>query len=270
MYTIIRSINRNRPDILYKSYKSEKFRRKCYDKFEKGEKFITKSYGKMEVVYEAISPKNYWHLAMGSQQEDKFMERVFETITEGNVILDIGAHVGMYAVPFAKKTGRNGKVYAFEPESKGFEAIKRNAILNSLKNIIPLNIAVSDREGDINFYVRPDKDTHSIFEKSLAPSPLGIQENIKVKTMTVDHMIEAGVVLEPDFIKIDVEGAELKVLDGIGNTQKRIRHILVEIHESALSLEGIQNPKEEVELRLQMLGFTKLEYLDSIHVLASR
>jgi FkbM family methyltransferase len=224
----------------------------------------------MQVTYEAISPKNYWHLAMGSQQEDKFMERVFETITEGDVILDIGAHVGMYAVPFAKKTGKNGKVYAFEPESKGFDAIKRNAILNSLKNIIPLNMAISDREGDINFYVRPDKDTHSIFEKTLAPSPLGIQETIAIKTMSVDHMVEAGVVLEPNFVKIDVEGAELKVLDGMSHTSKRIKHILVEIHERALSLEGIQNPKEEVELRLKTLGFTKIEYLDDIHVMASK
>jgi len=249
-YSIIRCIySFIRFDIKWQNYQNNKFIKKCYSEFESGQKILERTYGKIKVCYEAISPKNYWHLAISSQWEDKFMNFLFEEIVkEGYIILDIGAHTGMYSIPFAKAVGPNGKVYAFEPESKGFAAIRRNIEINSLTCVIPLNIAVSDQEGVINFFVRPDKDTHSIFEKTLAPSPLGIQETMLVKTSSVDHMIENGTITQPDFIKIDTEGAELKILNGMKNAAKRIKHILVEIHEEALLLEGIENPKKEVEM----------------------
>lgn len=256
---------------LWQRYKTEKFQKKCYAEFETKGKILFKSYGKINVCYEAISPKNYWHLAMGSQYEDKFMHTIFEKcIKKGDIVLDIGAHTGMYSIPFGKAVGTAGKVFAFEPESKGYNAIKRNAELNSLTNIVPINIAVSDREGTIDFFVRPDKDTHSIFEKTDVPSPLGIQEKISVKTASVDSLIERGVILSPALVKIDVEGAELVVLDGMVKSAKQIRHILLEIHESALELVGVEDPKSEVEARLKNLGFRKLQYLDRYHLLASK
>ena len=83
-------------------------------------------------------------------------------------------------------------------------------------------------------------------------------------------MLENGVITQPHFVKIDTEGAELKILNGMKSAAKKIKHIVVEIHKPALGLEGIQNPEEEVELRLKELGFTKLEYLSDIHVMASK
>ena len=78
------------PPRLWKSYRQERFRKKCYAKFESGKTILSKSYGKIKVRYEAISPQNYWHLAIGSQYEDKFMHIIFEKCTrEGDIVLDI-------------------------------------------------------------------------------------------------------------------------------------------------------------------------------------
>lgn len=259
------------PPRLWKSYRQERFRKKCYAKFESRKRILSKSYGKIKVRYEAISPQNYWHLAIGSQYEDKFMHIIFEKCTrEGDTVLDIGSHTGMYSIPFGKAVGTTGKVFAFEPESKGYNAIKRNAELNSLTNIVPMNMAVSDREGTIDFFVRPGKDTHSIFEETDAPSPLGILEKISMRTASIDSLVEDGVILPPNLVKIDVEGAELKVLDGMVKSAKHIRHILVEVHEVALQMAGVEDPELAVKTRLRNLGFNELRHIDFCHLLASK
>ena len=261
-----------RPDLFWKEHEDEKFRKYCYKKFENGEKILSKSYGKIKVFYEAISPKNYWHLAIGSQHEDRFMDWIFENlIRAGDIVLDIGAHTGMWSIPLAKIVGDSGHVYAFEPEDLGYNAIRRNTKINLLNNITVINMAVTDKEGTTSFYIRPDKDTHSVFEKTTAPSPLGVQRKIIINTSSVDKMIENGIIKQPDFVKIDVEGAELMVLNGMKIAARKIRHVLVELHEpTLLKLLGIKNPKSTVERNLKDLGFTTLKYLDDIHVLASK
>ena len=131
-------------------------------------------------------------------------------------------------------------------------------------------MAVSDKKGVIDFYIRPDKDTHSIFKKTRSPSPLGIQDTIQIETSTIDDMVKDKIIQQPDFVKIDTEGAELKILDGMKESAKHIKHVLVEIHAPALELEGIVNPKKEVEQKLKLLGFNDNCYLDEIHILASK
>lgn len=260
-----------RPDLVYSRRRRIRMRKKCYAAFAKGETRVTRSFGDVIVSYEAISPKNYWHLTTGNQEEDRFIDALFSThVREGMVVLDIGAHTGMYAVPMAKIVGPAGKVYALEPEQAGYDAIQHNREINELENLVAIQAVVSDESGKAKFYVRPDKDTHSLFEHTLAPSPLGVQHTVEVAMHTVDEMIAGGLIEVPDFVKIDTEGAELKVLTGMRESAAQIWCVLVEIHEGALGLQGIDNPKKAVEAQLERLGFTQLSYLDDIHLLATR
>ena len=74
----------------------------------------------------------------------------------------------------------------------------------------------------------------------------------------------------PNFIKIDTEGAEIKVLDGIKKIYDNLHLILVEIHKPALKLENILNPEIVIEKKLKKIGFTKFEYIGNSHLLASK
>ena len=188
----------------------------------------------------------------------------------GMVVLDIGGHTGMWTVPLAKHVGPTGRVYVFEPEVKGSTAIRRNVELNNLENVTVLRMALSDRRGTGLFYVRPDKDTHSLFEETLAPSPLGIQEVHEIEVSTIDEFIERKTIAPPSFVKIDTEGAELKILDGMKRSAQNIASVLVEIHAEALKLQGIEDPHAAAEERLAALGFVNRRYVDAIHVLATR
>ena len=192
IYRIVQKINNIiRVDQKIYMYRRKRFREQCYKKFHNGEKRIQKKFGNIEVIYDAISAKNFWHLTTGSQDEGKFSDYLFNNyILEGMVIFDIGSHTGQYTIPFAKKVGPKGRVYAFEPENDGFNAIKNNLIINNLKNVNVFNLAISDKNKEINFYKRPDKDTHSIFEDTSSPSEISEQIVEVVRSHTIDALFE--------------------------------------------------------------------------------
>ena len=260
-----------RPADLIRHLRDERFRRDCYKRFQSGDHRVFRHFAGYECEYDAISPKNYWHLSIASQHEDSFMSRLFrDHVRHGMLVLDIGGHVGMWAVPLAKHVGPTGRVYVFEPEPEGYAAILRNAELNHLENITPLRLALSDLSGTASFYIRPDKDTHSLFEETLAPSPSGRQDVHTIEVSTVDDLVDHKVIAPPNFVKIDVEGAELRVLDGMKRSAAGIDCLLVEIHAEELMLHGVRDPHAAVEKKVVTLGFPNHQYVDAIHLLATR
>ena len=273
IYKIAQKINNIiRVDQKIHKYRRKKFREQCYKKFYDGEKRIQKRYGNIEVIYDAISAKNFWHLTTGSQDEGKFSDHLFNNyILEGMVIFDIGSHTGQYTIPFAKKVGAKGHVFAFEPENDGFNAIKNNLIINNLKNVNVFKLAISDRNKEINFYKRPDKDTHSIFKETSSPSEISEQIIEVVRSQTIDALFEKKIVDRiPDLIKIDTEGAEIKILRGAKTTLQSVKLLLIEIHIDDLVRQGYKNPYSTLEEELIKNNFTYHKYLDDIHILASK
>ncbi len=273
VYKIAQKINNIiRVDQKIHKHRRKKFREQCYKKFYDGEKRIHKKYGTIEVIYDAISAKNFWHLTTGSQDEGKFSDHLFNNyILEGMVIFDIGSHTGQYTIPFAKKVGPKGHVYAFEPENDGFNAIKNNLIINNLINVNVFNLAISDHNKKINFYKRPDKDTHSIFEETSSPSEISEQVVEVVRSQTIDALFEKKIVNRiPDLIKIDTEGAEIKILRGAKKTLQSVKLLLIEIHVDDLVRQGYKNPYSTLEEELIKNNFIHHKYLDEIHILASK
>jgi len=250
--------------------KNKKIKEKSFKEFELNKGLIKINYNGITAQFKTSSAFDYYKIKIGSQFENIFFQKLFNKVQEGMVIYDIGGSIGMYTIPFAKKVGKTGKVFVFEPTNKGIESIKQNLTINNIDNVVAYPYAISDNTSEANFYVRPDKETHSLFEKTTAPSKTGEQKTIKVKAFTIDDLIEKNLSLPPNFIKIDTEGAEIKVLDGINKTYDSLDLIFVEIHKPALKLENIFNPEIVIEKKLKKIGFTKFEYLSGAHLLASK
>tara|TARA_A100001011_G_scaffold378559_2_gene443446 strand:+ start:1251 stop:2129 length:879 start_codon:yes stop_codon:yes gene_type:complete len=267
-FFIYKIINYPKNFILHK--KNMQIKKKSFEEYEKNNGFLKINYAGHDLIFKSFSPINYFHLKIGSQNENVFFKRLFEKIEEGMIVYDIGGHVGMYSLPFAKSVGTKGKVVVFEPEKKGFNAIQENLKLNNVKNAKLYPFAISNKSSKSDFYIRPDKDTHSLFQETLAPSKTGKQKKVNIQTYTIDDLIEKNIAPIPNFIKIDTEGAELKILDGIKKNYNKLKYIFIEIHPDALRLESIFNPEEEVEKKLKGLGFDHIEYLDNIHILAKK
>jgi FkbM family methyltransferase len=239
-------------------------RRRCFRKFQRNPVLEVSQSGIIS-RFHAISGKNYWHLYLNRNEMDAYLGKALKS---GDVVLDIGGSVGAYTVPIAKFVGASGSVHVFEPEPESLLALKRNVALNALTNCVIHEFAVGSNDGSVTFFIRPEKDTHSIFEKSLAVSPTGRLDQLEVPIRSVDSMVREGAIPLPNFVKVDVEGAELEVLSGMKETIKKIRGLYVECHDTLEADMGLGNPVDVVTSHLAGMGITNITKVDNSHIVA--
>lgn len=157
---------------------------------------------------------------------------------EGDIVVDIGAHMGRYTIPSAKSVGVSGKVIAVEAHPYNFGILQHNLKLNKLTNVSALNSAVYSKKANLKLYL-PDEDLGYTMHHSVMTHYLSTKYNneierkyIEVEADTLDNLLKSSGITTVNWIKIDVEGAEYEVLKGareILSTNKPIS-ILVEVH----------------------------------------
>jgi FkbM family methyltransferase len=129
----------------------------------------------------------------------------------GDIFLDVGANVGQYTLIAADLVGAQGQVHSFEPDPVTFERLRQNVEMNSLSNVRLNQFALSDVDAEVTFYEGGAAYTgHS----SLVPSGYNVGRSYAVKCQRlVNYMREAGI-KAIDVMKIDIEGAEYRLLNG--------------------------------------------------------
>jgi FkbM family methyltransferase len=149
---------------------------------------------------------------------------------EGKVVYDIGAFEGLHTLFFARRVGRAGRVFAFEPNPRTSHRALENLELNHVKNVELLPIAIGDRSDLVPLLFDPqDAGRGSIVEGG--PTRRRTKASVPVEVRPVDELVAAGRVPPPDFVKIDVEGAEGAVLAGMEDTLRRHRPpLFIEVH----------------------------------------
>jgi FkbM family methyltransferase len=138
------------------------------------------------------------------------------------VVIDVGAHIGKYTIWLAKKT--KGKVVALEPNPLVYKVLLKNIKLNNLKNVIALNVGAWSSEKSFMLNVSRFAGHSSIFKNHIENEIIHVRE-IKVKT--IDDIIDNYNIRKVDFIKIDVEGSEIEVLNGMMRVLKEHKPKLV-------------------------------------------
>lgn len=121
-------------------------------------------------------------------------------------IIDVGANFGSLAIPFAK-IAPDAKIFAFEPNPVTAKALRRNVVNNGVKNVSIIEAAVSDLDGTLHFSDSGDPATNKIL-------PVEASEGLVVKARSLVSFCQEHEIDRIDFLKIDVEGAELLVLEG--------------------------------------------------------
>lgn len=180
---------------------------------------------------------------------EKGTTRLFrDLIKEGMVILDIGANIGYYSLIAAKLAGDKGVVYAFEPAPDNFAFLVKNIEVNGLSNVVPVQKAVSNKAGTDRLFLSSDPAWHGMYKHNQG-------ESIEVQVTSVDEFTE-NISCPINLIKIDVEGLEMRVLEGMMETIKRnpALKIITEFSPDALQKSG-SSPVGFLE-KLADLGFT--------------
>lgn len=166
----------------------------------------------------SFTHKGYWY--HGKNREADVMGTFAKLIAPGQTVLEVGGHIGYISLYFSKLVGATGQVHVFEPGRANLVYLKKN--IAQASNIHLHELAVSDSEGEVQFFT----ENLSGQNNSLISDFAGLEANAKVAGMapsvtveTVEAVTLDGFVprhnLKPDFIKIDVEGAEEMVVRGM-------------------------------------------------------
>jgi len=137
-------------------------------------------------------------------------------------VYDIGANVGYVSLSLAKQVGPSGRVIAFEPVPRNIEAFRRNIDINGLTNVRLLDAAASDAAGEAVIRIAGNLSTASLVWHQNNPSAT----ELRIRTVCIDELVDAGQLASPKFAKIDVEGAEGAVLQGMRRTLASARPVL--------------------------------------------
>ncbi len=163
-----------------------------------------------------------------------------------DVVVDVGAHIGRYALQAATKASR---VIAVEPDPSNFKLLESNVRLNGFSNVILVNKALSSRPGTrvLRLAARENTGTSSVEpDASGAPRETGLRGTLLVESMTLDQLVESLRLTRIDWLKVDVERHEIAVLQGakaaLGITQ-------------AMALEVTQSTKNACREIVASAGF---------------
>jgi FkbM family methyltransferase len=170
---------------------------------------------------------------MAMNRYERGTTQLFERIVKpGMVVIDLGAHVGYYTLLAAKLVGPEGKVYAFEPEPTNYALLLKNIALNGYENIVTTRVAVSNRVGPATLFLTSlDSGRHSTHHHGL---PEG--GTVAVEATTLDAFLQAEGWPTVDLVKIDVEGAELEVLEGMDQLLRKSSELKLIIEFNPFSL----------------------------------
>ena len=198
----------------------------------------------------------------GNTYEELFDKLFRSKLKAEYLVYDIGANMGLYSIQFSKIVGKEGKVFSFEPSKINFKKLSDN--VNNISNIIIFNKAVGKEISKL--FISQGIDDIGATSR-INESNNGFGNWIEVTT--IDELIKTLPI--PNAIKIDVEGYEIKVLEGARMTllKPELKVVGVEIHSSILDEQGIKNPIKQIEKIFKESGFI-LTWTDFSHVVAYR
>jgi len=139
----------------------------------------------------------------------------------GDIVVDIGAGVGLDTILFSKKVGTSGRVIAIEAHPQTFFSLKKTCEYNKADNVILLNLAICDSNKSVFI---EDRDGHEM-------NKLVENKGIKISGKKLDTLIEEQSIEKIDFLKMNIEGAEKFALKGMINTLKITRNVCISCHD---------------------------------------
>lgn len=176
----------------------------------------------------AINPLLHGHVARNGKlvYEEHVLRTIENHLAPGNVFYDVGANIGVFSFIAACKVGEKGGVHAFEPEENNLACFQRTLERLGKGNIVLHRSAVGPADGSMTF----DRRGGAFSGRLVEPGREAHGVSITVEVRSIDSLVTAGLPA-PSLIKIDVEGGEGGVLEGMRRTLKQYAPIILcELH----------------------------------------
>lgn len=230
---------------LYRAYPKNSFRK------------VTRNGVKYELD---ISDYMEWLVFYGIQAEPR--NTLYQLLKEGDVVFDVGANIGEVTFGMSKRVGNLGMIHSFEPDPFIFSKISRNLRLNSFTNICLNNVALGDKEQELFLKAQVENNRGGTRINTNS------KEGKKVKVTTLDFYVQQNALKKLDLIKIDVEGFEMKVLQGAQEVLQKFKPLLfIEVNDDNLK-EQADSAQSLIEFLFKM-GYTKIEHSENKKVITT-
>ncbi len=182
--------------------------------------------------------------------EEAFETKLFQSIVrKGMTVVDIGANLGCFTLIAANLVGKEGRVFAFEPDPENFSLLLKNIEANGHQNVKAFDTAISDKSGEIKLFLSEEhRGNHKIYDSGEG------RRAIEVQAIPLDTFFKK----EPsciDVIKIDVEGAEAMVFAGMKQVIKANPQVAIFIEFDPKTLEAAGSSPKELLKMVKNHGF---------------
>ena len=208
------------------------------------EKFESNSYQKIKILNNEIKffvPNNitYWRVKSLYQQEPDTINWIKNFKSKNIIFWDIGANIGIYSI-YAAKVHKNSDIVSFEPSTSNLRVLSRNISINNLENQIKINqCALSDKKNVFEIFKETEfKEGYSMnsfgYDTDFEGKKIRSKQNYKIFGTSIDYILENKILDMPNYLKIDVDGIEHKILEGASKllSNNKVESILIEINEN--------------------------------------
>lgn len=168
------------------------------------------------------------------------------------VLWDVGANIGAMSLFAARRAPAGARVESFEPSPRVHARLARQLALNPGLPVRAHRLALSDRAGTADFHESAEVSNGGLGTLYAAPNTVALAT--AVETARGDDLIASGLVPPPDVMKIDVEGFEPEVLDGLAS-MLATHHPVLCVESSAYRLDSRGLPRDHIAKRLEALGY---------------
>jgi len=167
----------------------------------------------------------------------------------GNVFVDVGANVGLYTALAGLAVGPSGKVFAFEPEPESFSFLQKTVAENKLLNTKIVQSAASNTNGEHRLYTSSgNRGDHRLYNNADADGSVG------VKTLRLDDFLRSEGISKVDILKIDVQGFEGFVIEGMAETIRNSSNISIVMEFWPLGLRSTGTDPSKLLVCLENMG----------------
>ena len=185
-------------------------------------------------------------------------EIVKKYVHEGDIVIDIGAHVGYYTLLMAQLVGENGKVYSFEPDPVNFQLLKKSVEINGFENVVLIQKAVSNITDKVKLFLGDnDSAINRIYDAKLGDA----KESIDAESVTIDEYFKENNELI-NFIKIDSEGSEVKIINGMEQFLSRNQELVMMTEFFPFLIKKSGDEPNQYLKSLEKFGFSLYNILD--------
>ncbi len=229
--------------------------------------------------FETIKDDPFWFRfeLLTNRHEQETTAQFQRFVKPGMVVLDIGAHVGYYTRLSAELVGKTGRVVAVEPHPRTFEVLQRNT--KNLRNVTLVQTAVAEEESTAELYdylmmsasgsLHYDETLLETQRAGVGSSDVAPRikeefpvEKFTVRTVRIDDLLREQGIQQIDFVKMDIEGAEISALRGMRNTIERSTNLILVMEYNPQALQAFNLEPLEALNEIVSMGFTDVQIID--------